>query len=63
LSATGTLATVGSCAVTTNDGSSSWRWCDTGIRAGVFGSATRTGDGDNVVIFAAAVCFDEMPQD
>lgn len=30
---------------------------------GRFGSATRTGDGDNVVIFAAAVCLDEMAQD
>jgi hypothetical protein len=33
-----------------------------GIWAGVFGSATRTGDEDNVVILAAAVCLDEMAQ-
>src|SRR5438105_13349845 len=37
----------------TKDGSSSWRCCDTGIRVGVFGSSTRTGDEDNAVILAA----------
>ena len=63
LAATGTPATARGCAVATNDGSSSWRCCDTGIRVGVFGSSTRTGDEDNAVILAAAVCFGEIAQD
>jgi hypothetical protein len=63
LSATGTRATASSCAVATKDGSSSWRCCDTGIWVGVLGSSTRTGDEDNAVILAAAVCIDEIAQD
>lgn len=50
-------------AVATNEGSSSWRCCDTGIWVGMFGSSTPTGDEDNVVILAAAVCIDELARD